>query len=836
MKEKLFSGQSADKKIYEYIQEETVDEVVLSYVLPNETPNQWENSLYDYKRDIPNSHGNTTDSSLYECLKDVIAFHNSYGGYIIFGVDHYSQIPIYGCNNVNSSFSLEKFNEKITKYTGKKIICKLNVFSVQNNVVALLLVPKRPENIPPVSFIRGSPAESGKQLFEAGFTPVRMDDSCKRDATSSEDIQFLCSCRDFLSARSKVYIDNNIPFIDKTYTKFFGRASIFYDLWSWFSKRKAGTKLLNAFGGMGKTSLAYEFCEQLLAVGPPSLDKIIWLTAKKQNFDTHSDSFRPLSRTDFSNVNDFLLILASHVGIPDQEAQDIEVVDFLIEAITLSLREFNILVVIDDIDSLEKSEQLELNRIITNIVNISNNNSKALITSRLTLGTAPSQLISLGGLDQKEFKSYAQYLFKESGIEIINIPIKHLHEISGGAPIFISSILRLTRNMSISDAIEAYKGKSGEAVREFAFRREIEALTSIQLKIMFVICYLSSTTQVEIQNILDITYTEFVKDADELSSYSLLVKNGDPASGWNFSAPHQVALMLPVLREKIINPNRIENACVASRRHFKVAPDQVASLLGAITSLWQKNATSEALSIALDAKEAFPKNSDVSFFLGKAYLKITTPDARKAESSFRRASELGGRRADLLENWVRAKSFIKDWPGIIDLRQKFSAPDWKGQTVVSLVIAHKEIATQHAKKESIALVVKYLKDGLEEIKQSFIEKRTMDRIPELRVECREISRAYVQANKILYNDSGNFLEIYESVLFVTTCHITETWIILEGLYAIYKWKESASAKEIKDNKGVIADRLREVFEKISPTFKNRPELMQEMQRCIAQLK
>lgn len=717
----------------------------------------------------------------------------------------------------------------------------MNIFNIENKNIYLLLIPKREETQAPVRFIKASPAENGKQLFEAGFIPVRIDDSCKKNIENSEDIQFLCSRRIFSLEKINNIIDHNIPFIDKTYTKFFGRSNYFFELWSWFSNNKSSLRVLNAFGGMGKTSLAYEFCEQILSVCPANLDKIVWLTAKKQNFVTYDDSFQSLSRTDFSNVRNFLCILASHVGIPENEIEDIEILDYLIDSIIESLKEFHLLIIIDDMDSLEKDEQLELNDIIKNLVNKSNNKSKALITSRLTLGNAPSQLISLEGLDLKEFKSYAEYIFKQYNANFNNIPfnkvpINQLHKISGGAPIFVSSILRLARNMSISDAIEEYKGKSGEAVREFAFRREIESLTSIQIKIMFVICSLSSTTQIEIQNILDITQAEFLKDADELGSYNFLVKDGDPASGWKFSAPHQVALMLPVLREKILNPERIEKACIASRRNIKRVPDRIASQLSAISTLWQSESNQEALTVALDAKESFPKNPDVMLFLGNAYLKIDRPDAKKSESSFRKAFELGGRRADLLDNWVIAKTLIKDWAGIIDLKTKFAPPEWKGQSVASLVRANKEIAIQHAKKTDYIKVSDYIKFALNEVKHAIIEKRALDRLSELRDECRELARAYIQANKILYLDTNNFLKIFDAVLFVISCHITETWIIRDGIDAIYKWKESSSDKEFKHHKQNIHDDLVKIFQRLTPTFANRPELMQELQKCIACVK
>lgn len=836
MKINLFSGQNADKKIYEYIQEETVDAVVLDYILPQHKPNQWENSLYDYKRDIPNTHGDNVGNSLYECIKDIVAFHNSYGGYIVFGIDHYNINPIYGCDGKSKQFSLEKLNEKLHKYTGHKITCKLHIFNIQDKDIYLLLIPKRSETQTPIRLIKGSPMENGAQLFEASFIPVRIDDSCKKNVETAEDIQFLCSRRIFLSGKTNSIIDHNIPFIDKSYTKFFGRLNYFFELWSWFSNNKSGLRVLNAFGGMGKTSLAYEFCEQVLSVNPVNLDKIVWLTAKKQNFVTYDNSFQSLSRTDFSNVKSFLCALASHVGIPENKVNDIEIIDFLIDEIIDALKEFHLLIIIDDVDSLEKNEQLELNDIIKNLVSKSNNKSKALITSRLTLGNAPSQLISLEGLDSKDFKNYAEYIFAEYNIPFTSVPINRLHKISGGAPIFVSSILRLTRNMSINDAIEEYKGKSGEAVREFAFRREIESLTSIQIKIMFVICCLSSTTQVEIQNILDITHAEFLKDADELGSYNFLVKDGDPASGWKFSAPRQVALMLPVLKEKIINPERIEKACIASRRNIKRVPDRIASQLSAISALWQSGSNTEALTIALDAKETFPKNPDVMSFLGNAYLKIDKPDGKKSESSFRKAFELGGRRADLLDNWVLAKTLIKDWSGIIDLQSKFAPPEWKGQSVTSLVIAYKEIATQHAKKTDFLKVESYIKHALNEIKNAIIEKRALDRVSELRDECRELARAYIQTNKILYLDTNNFLKVFEAVLFVISCHITETWIIRDGIDAIYKWKENSSDKEFKFQKQRILEELVKIFARLTPTFSNRPELMQELQKCISCMK
>lgn len=94
------TGLAAEEKLHRYALDMCLDTDVLDYLLPNGRPHAYETSLWDYKRHLPNLSGRGEDLDqqtaleIAEIVKDVVAFHNSYGGYIVAGIDQYADEPV----------------------------------------------------------------------------------------------------------------------------------------------------------------------------------------------------------------------------------------------------------------------------------------------------------------------------------------------------------------------------------------------------------------------------------------------------------------------------------------------------------------------------------------------------------------------------------------------------------------------------------------------------------------------------------------------------------------------------------------------------------------------
>jgi predicted HTH transcriptional regulator len=110
------TGLDAERTLHAYVLDLYLDAKVVDYLLPRGIPQEYETSLWDYKRHLPNTSGRGDPTSIQsagiqiaELAKDVVAFHNSYGGYIIAGIDQYADSPVVGCSNLSAEgFAVEK--------------------------------------------------------------------------------------------------------------------------------------------------------------------------------------------------------------------------------------------------------------------------------------------------------------------------------------------------------------------------------------------------------------------------------------------------------------------------------------------------------------------------------------------------------------------------------------------------------------------------------------------------------------------------------------------------------------------------------------------------------
>src|ERR1039458_3411649 len=85
-----------NRRLSSYINAGNIGSEVLDELLPTGSPHSYEKSLWDYKLELPTLplDRKPTDSekvsyaaAMAAIIKDVVAFYNSYGGYLVIGVD-----------------------------------------------------------------------------------------------------------------------------------------------------------------------------------------------------------------------------------------------------------------------------------------------------------------------------------------------------------------------------------------------------------------------------------------------------------------------------------------------------------------------------------------------------------------------------------------------------------------------------------------------------------------------------------------------------------------------------------------------------------------------------
>jgi len=158
------------RRVSELINKGSIGVEVLHELVPNGQPHLFEKSLWDYKAEIavlpPSPSQSQIEShsiKMAEIVKDVVAFYNSFGGYIIAGVNDNPR----RLTGFEGQFDCGDLAKKVKGATQHSIDCHFAV--VQLNAatgtirVGVLHIPKRPDGIEPAQFLKEAPANpSGK--------------------------------------------------------------------------------------------------------------------------------------------------------------------------------------------------------------------------------------------------------------------------------------------------------------------------------------------------------------------------------------------------------------------------------------------------------------------------------------------------------------------------------------------------------------------------------------------------------------------------------------------------------------------------------------------------
>ena len=274
----------------------------------------------------------------------------------------------------------------------------------------MLHIPRRPDDVHPAQFLKDAPANpSGKQAYKRNDIHLRDGDQ-SRPATTSEDFSLLClPGRRLFGGTVTVaapVLNNNLGPRDPSLVKFVGREGYLEQLWKWLCDRYSSAKLLAGLGGLGKTTIAREFAEDVIRTSPVGLDQILWVSAKQQLYTAILDTYQPTSRVDFTDVESLLRALLRELGHPDDDIEADAAREALIEMTVESLALFPSLVIIDDVDSLDPQCQSDVFQTVVQIMNrtmVPNRPfSRVLFTARLNLGAAPGVTVHSLGAQRSE--------------------------------------------------------------------------------------------------------------------------------------------------------------------------------------------------------------------------------------------------------------------------------------------------------------------------------------------------------------------------------------------------------------------------------------------------
>lgn len=828
-------------EIRHLIDDLAISEFVLKYLIPNGKPYAFESTLWDYKESLPQLPERSTEvekknykASIGDIIKDVVAFHNAYGGYIVFGIKNSGDNRIVGCEN---EFDCGQLNVRIQSYTMTNIECifaKLTYLEGDlNKQIGLLLVPRRASNAPPVSFTKDGPEkQNGGRSFNKG-TYIRVRDECRPATATSDDWLFLHSDRnppEIQKLQLKRQVHSALPARDPDLIEFVGREESLAKLRDWLTDLRSPIRLVTGIGGLGKTTLVYRFAEEVVETGAGGIEWVIWLTAKQQTYSALRGKLVPTNKVDFNDLNELLSAILKTLSYELPFDEERPTVDELSERVIDALCHYSCLIVVDDIDSLNPDQQREtvatLSGIAQRMVGRDVAPTRILMTSRIDQGLPTTAVIKIPGLDKNSFEKHLRNLTNMFKIpEISGALLDAFYDTTFGSPLFSSSIVRLVHlGENLKDCVSTWKNQEGEEVRRFAFEREIKRLTTSQSRLLYAVLLLGETSIIDLANILDLAKSVIRDRISDLQAYHLIATSTNQNGDTIIYAPKELTITIDILRLHIgPQAQTVETACAHAEERSKVDLRSVGVGIRQILSAWELHRYNEAIIIAEDLRRRFPKNGDVASILGACFLRASPPRLSEADRELDIAYRLSCNRPELISNIIKVKTDMQDWIGLHDFTKPLNSKETSRDAILSAYITSCVRLVRIAiERVDYVRVAELSIEAVEKIGTK-IEKHRLDpaffsRIASDRF---DFSKQYVQALDRLHPRAGDRIHVFEGVARLADVNVVLTELLKFGLNALLTWWTSVEGRPVVDEVAcaILGKQLRRL-EKIERQLKS----------------
>jgi hypothetical protein len=810
---------SARKRLFDHICHGRMGIEVLEDLLPNGEPLLYERSIWDYKRELsvlPTSRNPTENEKedhklkLHDYVKDAVAFYNTYGGYLVIGVVDKPR-EIVGFDKV---FDCDVLNRIIKAETRHSVDCCFRLLDLAVNGVqrrlGLVFVPQRPDSLEPAQFLKDAPPKpDGKRAYKHKTIYFRQGDE-NVPAETSADLMFLCAQgrRQIVDTNViglSTLLDNNLGARDAGFIRFIGREEYLGKLWVWLCDRFHFVKLVSGLGGVGKTTLAREFCEDVIRSSPMGLERVIWLSAKTQFYVAVRGKQQPTTRVDFIDVDSLLRALLLELAYTEEMVSPEWVHEELVEKVIEALQVIPALVVVDDIDTLAPDQQQEVFHTMLKIVGQTTRNckapSRALLTARLDLGAPPSQLIRVRGLGLEDFCKYVEMTAADLEVPWTLSPKSKLmarfHKGTDGSPSFASSILRFVElGDSLENALTRWQGSDGEQARKVSFQRELDRLNESQIRTMYAACILGDTSFVELGNITGSNEMLLTDDLGELRKYHLVSLGSEiPGGGARIVAPEAIRLMRDLIKPRVSpSPKRIEEECAKARAGTARLGVDVGKIVHRVVALWADGNPGEALEVAQWADKQNRDNGQLKCLLGRAYLRLDEPDAKRADVEFAHAHRLKCDRTELMPLWMEAKTIRQDWVGLIHISKIADTFAPAADNVFYRAQAYNALAQDALRAGSLRVAAEHMLAGGKDIDAAFKGGYASGRVMELREQRNLMLWSYVMTIDRLTASKEEFIDVWLATVDAFDCYVRKSGIMRLGVDRLTMWWSAVEAR------------------------------------------
>lgn len=631
----------------------------------------------DYKLQV-----NDDEIGIAETCRDIAAFYNMYGGFIVVGVAENGN-ETFELVGASAGFDVEKIKNKLKDYTGERVLITQEactwVISPNNLVqVFVLNIPARNSGNPPISFLKDGPGKGqrGKRIFEKSEIPIREGDetTIARGARVREiwdsRINPILSESEVRTTAPLSRIFHNLPDRNIICPQVMGREDALEHLWRWLPDDLSHVKVLAGEGGIGKSSVAYEFSDRVSLLNRQVFQQVIWLSAKQRQFRPLTNSYDEMAETHFATYDELLDRICDFLAITDEERAE----STREKKLRFIKRGFEImpsLVVVDDIDSLgdiEQRQTLELGFLL------SGTKTKLLLTTRNNIIYSGDVCYTVRGIEKPEFSAFFEALMTRFPSLTRTRPkpteIDKIWDASKGSPLFAESILRLLAYQSVGEAIAHWKGEAGDNVRKAALQREIMQLSSEAKRILLTLALLSEASLAELAEVSGYDPARVATATQNLSSLFLVEAPRLGSENRIRVSETTGRLVLSIRRELAADHVRLEKAIRDFRATAQGGQQRAGNkLIGATImqacALERQGKIPEALEtlIHVIGKTAKGKRGDLLAYVGYLHSRKAPPEFELSRRACREAFNETCFKARLFETWFSAEWELGNYPG-----------------------------------------------------------------------------------------------------------------------------------------------------------------------------
>lgn len=314
-------------------------------------------------------------------------------------------------------------------------------------------------------------------------------------------------------------LESSLPNPERIVVGFIGRDKELDRLRDWFLDPRSRHWLLAGDGGKGKSALAYRFACEIKEKAPRPFQVVAWLSAKKQQF--HQGKPGILPQPDFSDLDSALAKILGFYGFDEEIGQDIDVKRGIVKDL---LNALPALLVIDDVDSIDTRNENVIDYFQSEVALTK---SKVLFTSRRTLfgmGGTMTLVEGFKGQEGEEFIKSRQRLM-DLDLKLTAKDVKDMLRVTEGSPLYITDLIRLTRFMTVQEAVSAWERREGQEARRFALGRELDLLSKEANHVLIAASVTPGiTSRVELENITGYSSDDLVSALHELNKLFLSPK------------------------------------------------------------------------------------------------------------------------------------------------------------------------------------------------------------------------------------------------------------------------------------------------------------------------